>query len=242
MGLLILCAVIIIFLLVRRQIKINLYNASTYHKITGVSYDQMRTDKGIAGEYLLYQELEPFEQSGARFLFNLYLPKNSYSNETTEIDVVAITPHGLMVFESKNYVGWIFGDEKSSKWCQSLHLGYGETKKEFFQNPIHQNRGHIEAIKALLKESTNSIPFWNIVVFSDNCEFKKLSVTRSGVAVVKRDDLRAVVRNICASTQPIVSGDNVEKIYELLYPYSQVSDDIKQKHIQDIKKRIGVEL
>ena len=33
--------------------------------------------------------------------------------ETSEVDLIFITQKGIFVFESKNYSGWIFGDEKS---------------------------------------------------------------------------------------------------------------------------------
>lgn len=44
---------------------------------------------------------------------NLYLPKEDGS--TTEIDLIMLSETGILVFESKNYSGWIFGDEKRIK-------------------------------------------------------------------------------------------------------------------------------
>ena len=69
------------------------------------------TQLGEIGEYLIWKELKSFERKGGRFLFNLYIPKAN--DETTEIDVVLIHPKGFFVIESKNYNGWIFGNERN---------------------------------------------------------------------------------------------------------------------------------
>ena len=58
--------------------------------------------------------------------------------ETTEIDVLMLHTSGIYVFESKNYSGWIFGDEKSKTWTQTLPNGRGRrAQKERFLNPIY---------------------------------------------------------------------------------------------------------
>jgi hypothetical protein len=80
-------------------------------------------DKGRNGEYQIYKRLRNHENKGGKFLFNCYLPKEN--GETTEIDVLLINKNGIFVFESKNYSGWIFGDEKSKNWTQTLPQGRG---------------------------------------------------------------------------------------------------------------------
>jgi hypothetical protein len=47
------------------------------------------------------------------------------------------------VIETKNYKGWILGDEKQRQWMQQI---YG--KKNRFQNPLHQNQLHVRALVA----------------------------------------------------------------------------------------------
>lgn len=76
---------------------------------------------GRYGEKLTARELKLagiFGKKG-KILRNIYLPKEN--GETAEIDVIYITKKGIFIFESKNYSGWIFGDEKSRYWtllCQ----------------------------------------------------------------------------------------------------------------------------
>ena len=116
--------------------------------------------------------LRQYEKNGGKFLFNIYIPKGE--NGTTEIDVLLITTKGLFVFESKNYSGWIFGDEDKRNWYQTPPQGKGKSRKESFYNPIMQNRTHIKHLKALLGES---IPMHSIITFSDRCTLKNVLVT-----------------------------------------------------------------
>ena len=108
------------------------YTNSAYYKTTQLSYRSVKKDLGRYGEYLTYKRLKKFEESGAKFLFNLYIPKDN--DKTTEIDVLMISPRGLFAFESKNYSGWIFGSETQKYWYQTLPTGRGESHKEKFYN------------------------------------------------------------------------------------------------------------
>ena len=42
-------------------------------------------------------------------------------NGTTQIDHICIGPKGVFVIEDKNYSGWIFGDENSKYWTQTIY-------------------------------------------------------------------------------------------------------------------------
>ena len=43
--------------------------------------------------------------------------------ETTQIDHVVFSSYGIFVIETKNYSGWIFGQEHDRKWTQSFSRG-----------------------------------------------------------------------------------------------------------------------
>ena len=78
-----------------------------------------------------------------RVLRNVYVPRDDGS--TSELDVVLICVKGIFVFESKNYAGYIFGDEQNRKWTVSLYagknwIGAKTTEKHHFYNPIWQNK------------------------------------------------------------------------------------------------------
>ena len=124
------------------------YNKSQYRKITKNSFWDVEFDKGKNGEYKIYKSLFRYEMDGASFLFNCYLPMEN--KETTEIDAIMIHHSGIYVFESKNYGGWIFGNERNAWWTQSL-LGEGySAQKERFYDPVWQNRTHIKYLRKKL--------------------------------------------------------------------------------------------
>ena len=125
------------------------YKKTKYYEVTGKKYWEVLFDKGTAGEYYLYDTLKAFETENQKFLFNLYVSADN--GKSTEIDVVLISTCGIVVFESKNYSGWIFGNEKSKYWTQTLPVG-NRSKKTKFYNPILQNQGHINALKNFLGE------------------------------------------------------------------------------------------
>lgn len=121
---------------------------------------------GRRGEKLTEKKLKVVQLFGrkGKVLKNLYVPKDN--GETSEIDVVFITQKGIFVIESKNYSGWIFGDEKSAYWTAMLP----NKEKNRFYNPIKQNETHIKWLRQYLSED---IPLFSIVVFSERCELKK---------------------------------------------------------------------
>ncbi|MCI8388260.1 MAG: NERD domain-containing protein [Clostridiales bacterium] len=192
-------------------------------------------DTGMLGEYMTYRELKTYEADNGKFLFNLYIPKGD--DATTEIDLILICSKGIFVFESKNYSGWIFGNENQSRWCQTLPNGKGRSQKEYFYNPIMQNRTHIKKLEALLSEDSQiydaKVPVYSAIVFSNRCELKKITLTSNQAIVVNRYNIKEAINNI--QTQSELNTTNIAAIYDKLYPYTQVSDSVKKAHIENIK-------
>lgn len=207
------------------------YKKSAYYKITKNSYGLLLINKGLKGEYLIYKQLKHFEDIGAKFLFNLYIP--TYKNKTTEIDVVMICRFGIFVFESKNYSGWIFGKENQKYWTQSLHIGYGRTKKEHFYNPIWQNETHVKYLQRIFGKN---IPINSIVVFSNSCELKSI-YNNSDTIITYVCYLNEIVENMFDKVNTnILNNEKVQILYENLYPYTQVTNDVKREHIKNMYK------
>ena len=207
----------------------NTYKNSSYCKITGNSFWKVFYDLGARGEYVIYKKLSELELSSAKFLFNLYLPRKN--GKTSEIDVLIIHSKGLFVIESKNYSGWIFGNEKQRQWTQTLPISYGRSHKEYFYNPILQNQAHIRALRPLINDN---IPIYSIIAFSDNCTLKKVTVN-SDVLVTQYDKLRyELLYRIGNLQSEILNETEIEEIYEKLLPYSQVTNDVKIQHIKNI--------
>ena len=225
---------IIIIVLVKKDKD---YKKSAYYQITKLPYKSVKYDKGRRGEYIIYKRLKQYETSGAKFLFNIYMPKEN--GETTEIDVLMICKKGLFVFESKYFKGWIFGSEDQKNWYQTLPSGRNRSHKEHFYNPIMQNRSHIKHLKVLLGEL---IPMRSIIVFSDKCTLKSVQVNSDDIRVINGYNVATTVSCIFEQNQSDVLSDNkIIKIYNKLYPYTQVDEITKTQHITTIQNRLKPE-
>lgn len=99
-----------------------------------------------------------------RVFNDLILPRPD-GKGTTQIDHVVVSPFGIFVIETKNFTGWIFGDENSRYWTQVI---YG--KKNRFQNPLHQNALHVRALV-----QATGLPrecFHNLIYFAGDATLK----------------------------------------------------------------------
>lgn len=222
-------AILVIIVLIYKNKQ---YKKSAYYQITKNSYLSVKFDKGKYGEYLTYKSLRHFENNGGKFLFNIYIPKEN--NKTTEIDVLLICPKGLFVFESKNYSGWVFGNETQKNWTQVIY----DDKHQFY-NPIMQNASHIKHLKNLIGEN---VPMRSIIVFSDRCTLKVIKIKSDGINVVNRHNLKSIIMQICNQIQTdLLTETEIYDIYNQLYPYTQVSYELKAEHIENKRKEIYYE-
>lgn len=185
---------------------------------------------GRRGEKLTQRELNFVRLLGrnGKILKNIYIPKAN--GETTEIDIMFITQKGIFVIESKNYSGWIFGDEKSFQWTATL----SNLQKNRFYNPIRQNANHIKWLKQYINED---IPMFSLIVFSERCELKKISVESPDVAVIKRDSLYAAVRRIWDEKPDVLDKQKCQDLYQKLKPLTNADSSVKDAHIKSIENK-----
>lgn len=99
------------------------------------------------------------------FLFNNIII-NSKKNISTQIDHIIVSKFGIFVVESKDFSGWILGNNNQDYWTQSFPRG----KRFKFKNPVKQNYGHIFALKELMPFVKDN--FYNLVVFTGEAEIK----------------------------------------------------------------------
>lgn len=87
------------------------------------------------------------------------------SRGTTEVDHLIVSRYGIVVVELKDRSGWIFGNRFEPYWTV-VHFG----RKFKFQNPLHQNVGHLKALEAFLGAESDVLH--GIVVFRGSFRFK----------------------------------------------------------------------
>ncbi|MDB6354184.1 nuclease-related domain-containing protein [Trichococcus sp. K1Tr] len=202
------------------------FKSSGYKDASGHSLFETILDPGRNGEFLIYSCLERFGEEH-KLLTNVYLPKED--GTTTEIDLIMITATGIYVFESKNYSGWIFGDENTKFWTQSLK-GW---KKYRFYNPIWQNKKHISALQKHLRLGNDV--FRSYIVFSERCELKKMFVHSPEVKVMNRNVLFREVEDDMAQLPDRLSIFEINQIHSELSKYALADDATKQAHIDAMR-------
>ena len=222
----------ILVVLIIYYVQVKEYKKSEYYEQTKNEYLGVITDKGRNGEYRIYKYLSSLE-GNKRYLFNIYLPKDD--GETTEIDVILLHDSGIYVFESKNYSGWIFGNETQKNWTQTLPSGRGRSQKTKFFNPIMQNKGHIKWLKNYLKD--DKLPIFSCIVFSDRCTLKKIEVTSGEHAVINRYNVLNAVRQNVQCRGVNLSLVQIEELYRKLYPLTQVDNVVKLAHIEAVNNK-----
>lgn len=202
---------------------------SNYSQSSGNTLWNLIFNKGNYGEFLTYRILEKLGEN--HILCNVYLPKRN--EETTEVDLISINTKGIFVYESKNYSGWIFGDEKSKNWTQCVKGG----KKNKFFNPIFQNKGHITAIDNYLDKKYSNC-FLSYIVFSERCELKKITVSSNNVKVMNRYHLKKHLTQDKSILPDVLLIEEIEKIYDTLKSNTLADKSTKQKHIENINSRL----
>lgn len=191
---------------------------------------------GKAGESATARKLgwvSLFGRDG-KVLRNVYIPKQD--GTTTEIDLLYITVKGIFVIESKNYSGYIFGDDRSPKWTVTLYagkdwLGRKKVEKHQFYNPIWQNQSHINYLKQYLGKDIQTI---SIIVFSDRCELKSISYNQHDFGICNRKKLPRIMKQAWDFYPDTLTQADIDDIYNYLLPLTNVDEETKRQHIQDI--------
>ncbi len=210
---------------------------SKYQNNQQVTSDSAEENNGKIGEYLAYDALDDVP-GNKRLLHNLYIRKPN--EETTEIDCLLIHQNGLFVIESKNYKGYIYGSPRDNTWTQVLRKNRHYT----FYNPVRQNYGHVKNIMTYLSYATQDqyrkIPVYSIIAFTSTADITNVSTEGldANTRITHTKDLVATISEIVGLNQtPIISDEDIDRIYEVLRPCTFVSDADVSRHIETISNR-----
>lgn len=175
---------------------------------------------GAQGERKVDAKLNPliFGKVEHRQINNLILVDNN--GKSHQIDHIEIRENGIFCIETKNYIGWIFGNETSDKWTQTLYTG----EKHSFYNPVKQNRTHCYQISRVLGKK---YPVNSVVVMANN-NADKISCN----GVVNLSELKKYLSWYNDGTH--LSIEEMDMIYQkLMLAGSNMSN---KEHVQNIKK------
>lgn len=97
---------------------------------------------GMAGEFWVKRELKKL--SDEYLVINDIMIKTK-DGSTHQIDHVVISKYGIFVIETKQYNGYIKGNDYDKRW-----LIKNGKKKIYVNNPLHQNYGHVKSLEEIL--------------------------------------------------------------------------------------------
>lgn len=182
---------------------------------------------------LIYELLEHEIPAGAIF-HDLYI--NKFGDKYTQIDLVVATKVGLIVFEVKDYKGWIFGRGNQDKWTQVL--SYGDKKYRFY-NPIKQNAGHIAELRKQSKQ-LSKIPMFSVIVFYGNCSLRDISIVPHDTYVTTAHRVLDVVDAIIDENPPANYTDKHEIVRILKSAVDNGNnEDMATKHAEQVQDMLG---
>jgi uncharacterized protein YraI len=192
-----------------------------------------KTKRGTRSERDLVLNLLKYGIPAQMIFHDLYLSKNN--DEFSQIDIVVITDVGIIVFEVKDYSGWIYGAGNQTQWTKVL--AYGKKKFRFY-NPIMQNIKHISELKKCL--NLFNIPFYSIVLFYGDCVLKDVNFVPKGTFLVKSKRVKDVLKIILKQNEP-VEYTNIDEMIGILKEAVEngESKENQIKHIENIKDMIG---
>jgi hypothetical protein len=179
--------------------------------------------KGAKGEFYVSRILSRLNKKEYKVYNNIYLKVNGRS---TQIDHLILSIYGIFVIETKYYKGWIFGNENSKYWTQTLY------KKKFrIFNPILQNWTHINFLKNISSDFKD-LKYFSIIVFAGSAKLKNIN---SSVPVIYKKKL---LRTIRQNNKIYLTSDRLERIDSLLNQVIINKKDIEKEHIKYVKRNV----
>ena len=179
---------------------------------------------GIDGEKRVAAKLRKFAGIRSFKVMNdLYLP---LYDKTTQIDHILIGFFGLIVVETKNIGGEVYGEPKKKDW---LHI-MGKERHTMY-NPLMQNQTHIDCIRHLLgKENIYNVNIESLVVFTNR---------KVALYIPKKLPVITIKRLPKYLRQERFAKDNnldVDAVYHALMKYRITDKKQIAEHVKNVKK------
>lgn len=149
--------------------------------------------------------------------------------ELLQVDCLAVDERGIFVFESKGYLGWIFGHGDRVHWTQVS--AYGKNKHQFY-NPIRQNAAHVDAIACIFG---SLVPVYNIVVFGGDATLKVLADIPANCYVCTHPQLISTLKTIASPRTPFSETQVRDICAKLDTSRINPSTLIRSEHIAEVE-------
>ena len=190
--------------------------------------------KGVMGEYRVKNTLTRlFGKHGVVFNGFICVDESFHNEEdadqqrTVEIDHIVVCDRGVLVIETKNYAGEIYGRVEDREWTQVL--GNGNVRNKM-HSPVFQNETHCHFVRKIIG---GSIPLRSIIVFVNNN-----TDNIDAAEVVGLSSLSRYLKKL-----PIVlDRDRIPAIVEKLRAADRSDEISSRQHVRNVRRLVeGVE-
>ncbi|MDD3668333.1 MAG: nuclease-related domain-containing protein [Bacteroidales bacterium] len=224
---------LVIYSLILTTIVVSINKIVQFYKDRKLLKTVTTLDRGTWSERKLIIKLLKSGLPSSTIFHDLYIEKHkgSYS----QIDIVVPTKVGILVFEVKDYSGWIFGKGYQTYWTQVL--AYGEEKHKLY-NPIKQNQRHIEILRSKMKQFAD-VPFYSIIVFYGDCELRDVSFIPEDTIIIYPNEITYTINNLLEN-KPKANYSNKREVVNFLQNGVNNGNDysITSRHIQNVSQII----
>ncbi|WP_100408115.1 nuclease-related domain-containing protein [Bacillus solitudinis] len=210
-------------------------NAKTKPKQKEIRNKVTATRIGELGEYKIDIQLDQLSKE-YKCLSDLMVKNQKSKTGYSQIDHIVITPYGIIVIETKNYQGTIYGGKGRKTW-----LVNGKFK---FMNPFVQNYGHIQALKGYLDTKYSDV-FISMVSFTKRCTFKiddiELRKISSNEIIVYDIELSDFIHRKLSvmklqHKEPLLSEKEINSIYNVISDANIIDIVVREKHVTKLKE------
>ena len=181
---------------------------------------------GKSGEDQVSKFLNSIKKEDEFVINNFLASRGKNKQNSIQIDHIFISHKGVIVIETKDYRGRIYGDKDQVKWTQVMN--YGNTKNSFY-NPIKQNETHCNYINKLIGQK--------YLVFN-RVIFLKADVTyindKSGI-VNSMYGFNIWYKNLDDDID--MDTKSINKIHEILLKEMESNPISKEEHIKNVKRK-----
>lgn len=140
-----------------------------------------------------------------------------YEGKTSELDLTIVGPTGVFVVETKNHVGYIWGEYDGQNWGQQKVSGGGVVQQKGFYSPVKQVGTHVYRLAKKLRSSGFQVHVNGAVLFTNPRAEVHLQGTPGNIPVFAASDngYQRLIGMILTA-QTVLTAEQASEIVTLL--------------------------
>ena len=182
---------------------------------------QLPMVKGWIGELIVKLRLKRLDKKSYKIVNDVTIKLEN--GKTAQIDHIVVSQYGVFVIETKNYKGWIIGNEDDYYWKQVIFK-----RKEKLYNPLKQNEIHIKRLEELLSQIPE-IPFVSIVVFTGRADLK----VKTSKHLIYSWELPKVIKDY---KERLMDESKTKEVHKSILDRNIIRREVKKEHVKKIKE------